>query len=318
MLTNYAECERRVLLSEGGYTNDPRDPGGPTNWGITLADARAYWKPNATAADVRAMPRSVAQDIYKSKYWDAVDADDLPAGLDYTVFDYGVNSGVGRAKKVLFETVGGRDMAEALTKLQSLSVPTVIRRINDERLAFLHRLRTWPHFGVGWERRVNSVEAFSLHLAQEAAGPPPPHPESPDPSAKGYDAPEGVNNTQSGTVDPQGTSPIDYSDPPATQVATPCTSIPGPSKAKPWLAGLLGSVGGMEWLHKADDYMATLSTVKFDLQSLNITDSLSWLYAHPFFLLPPIVIGISVWLWQDHKRTQQLLMALQRQQQHPQ
>ena len=58
-----------ALLSEGGYSNDPRDPGGPTNWGITLADARVHWKPDA-AADVRTMPRSVAEAIYKAEYWD--------------------------------------------------------------------------------------------------------------------------------------------------------------------------------------------------------------------------------------------------------
>jgi lysozyme family protein len=61
--SSYDEALRRVLVHEGGYSNHPSDPGGPTNWGITIHDARAYWKKEATAADVRSMPVHVARDI---------------------------------------------------------------------------------------------------------------------------------------------------------------------------------------------------------------------------------------------------------------
>ena len=104
--SSYDEALRRVLVHEGGYSNHPSDPGGPTNWGITIHDARAYWKTAATAADVRSMPVEVAKDIYRSKYWDAMRCNDLPAGVDYAVFDYGVNSGIGRAVRVLQRLVG--------------------------------------------------------------------------------------------------------------------------------------------------------------------------------------------------------------------
>ena len=107
MRATYDEAmERGVFPHEGGYTNDPRDPGGATNWGITIADARAYWKPGATAADVRTMPKSVAEDIYARQYAAPLRYDDLPAGVDYSVLDYGINSGVGRASKVLRRLVG--------------------------------------------------------------------------------------------------------------------------------------------------------------------------------------------------------------------
>ena len=66
----------KTLTYEGGYTNDPRDPGGATNWGITIADANAYWKKGATPADVQAMPKSVAIDIYREKYWAVMGCDD--------------------------------------------------------------------------------------------------------------------------------------------------------------------------------------------------------------------------------------------------
>src|SRR5262245_60459519 len=102
----YEEALSRLLAHEGGYTNHPSDPGGPTNFGITLADYRMYVKPDATASDVRAMKLDEAKTIYKTKYWDALCCNDLPSGVDYAVFDYGVNSGVNRAAKMLQRLVG--------------------------------------------------------------------------------------------------------------------------------------------------------------------------------------------------------------------
>src|SRR3981081_1194708 len=104
--SSYDEALKRVLAHEGGYSNHPSDPGGPTNWGITIHDARAYWKEDAPAAEVRGMPVAVAKDIYRSKYWDAMRCDDLPSGVEYAAFDYGVNSGIGRAARVLQRLVG--------------------------------------------------------------------------------------------------------------------------------------------------------------------------------------------------------------------
>ena len=69
---NYDEALERLLVHEGGYSNHPSDPGGPTNFGITIHDYRKYVKPGATAADVRAMRLSEAKAIYKAKYWDAM------------------------------------------------------------------------------------------------------------------------------------------------------------------------------------------------------------------------------------------------------
>ena len=77
----YAESIRCLLASEGGYVNHPSDPGGPTNFGITLADYRRYMEPDATAADVRSMKIEEAKAIYREKYWRAMRCDDLPAGV---------------------------------------------------------------------------------------------------------------------------------------------------------------------------------------------------------------------------------------------
>ena len=90
--SSYDVALARLLAHEGGYTNHPADPGGPTNFGITIADYRKYVKKDATAADVRAMKLDAAKTIYRTKYWDAQRCDELPAGVDYAVFDYGVTA----------------------------------------------------------------------------------------------------------------------------------------------------------------------------------------------------------------------------------
>lgn len=172
MQSSYDTAIKGVLESEGGYSNDPGDPGGPTNWGITIWDARLYWKRDSTALDVRRMPREVALQIYKSKYWDKVHGDELPAGVDYVVFDYAVNSGLGRAIPALQRAVGvpadgvyGPQTAAAVAKADPI---TVINQISDARLSFLHRLRTWRLFGRGWGPRVDRVRHASINLAKLA------------------------------------------------------------------------------------------------------------------------------------------------------
>lgn len=145
---------KATLKWEGGYTNNPKDPGGPTNWGITIADARRYWKSDANASDVKAMPLSVAVDIYRGKYWKTryYDCDKLDSGVDLAVFDFGVNSGPARAKEYLNQAVGG-------------TAEETINKLFDLRLAFLKRLSTWPTFGQGWANRCNDLRKVSLKLA---------------------------------------------------------------------------------------------------------------------------------------------------------
>lgn len=167
----YDEALRRLLAHEGGYTNHPSDPGGPTNFGITIYDYRKYVKPNATAADIRAMRLDEAKAIYRTKYWSAQRCDDLPAGVDDSVFDYGVNSGIGRSGKVLRRVVGLPDDTSVVTDavldaVAKRDAKAIVIAINDERLRFLQGLKTWPVFGAGWGRRVAEVRAFSLHLAE--------------------------------------------------------------------------------------------------------------------------------------------------------
>lgn len=174
---NYPACEKRIIDSEGSKYTDgvhPYDPGGPTRWGITLTDARLYWKKAATADDVRLMPITVALAIYKTKYWDKLACDALPSGLDYTVVDYGVNSGIGRSGKVLRRLCGLSDHTslvnqEVLDAVAKRDVNVLIEAMNKERLAFLKTLKIWPTYKNGWTTRVNGVNSFSHQLANAPA-----------------------------------------------------------------------------------------------------------------------------------------------------
>lgn len=175
--SSYDAALARLLAHEGGYTNHPADPGGPTNYGITIVDYRKYVKPDATAADVRAMKLDEAKAIYRAKYGDAQRCDALPAGVDYAVFDYGVNSGIGRSGKVLRRVLRLPDSTSVvndavITAVGASDAKVLIAAICDERLRFLQSLKTWPVFGAGWGRRVAEVRAAALAMAVPAAPPP--------------------------------------------------------------------------------------------------------------------------------------------------
>ncbi len=155
--SNYETCLKHVLRHEGGYVNHPSDPGGETNFGITVAVARE----NGYAGPMKSIPMNTVKRIYRARYWDALRCDDLPAGVDYAVFDYGVNSGIGRSAKVLQRTLGipddGRVGPETIDAVNKCDAFDLVERLCDERLAFLKRLVTWPTFGKGWARRVAEV-----------------------------------------------------------------------------------------------------------------------------------------------------------------
>lgn len=162
---------RGVFPHEGGFTNEAADPGGPTNFGITIADARMYWRPAATAVDVQRMPKSVAEEIYRIHYAAPIRYDALPAGVDYSVLDYSINSGVGRAGKVLRRLVGLPDNTSVVTTdvldaVRKRDPVALINAINDERLKFLQSLKIWPDYKNGWSRRVAECRALSLSFAK--------------------------------------------------------------------------------------------------------------------------------------------------------
>ncbi len=195
-----------VLDLEGGFVQDPRDPGGATNLGITRATLGKARGRAVSVADVKALTRDEAAPIYRRLYWDAVRADELPPGLDLAVFDYAVNSGPARAVRTLQSVLGvapdGKPGRATLDAAAAAEPGAAIRSVTRERLRFLRSLSTWPAFGRGWTSRTTRVEAAALAAAATApAGsgrrPTPP---TTSPAAKEKTMPETKNVLASRTV----------------------------------------------------------------------------------------------------------------------
>lgn len=156
--------------SEGGFVMNPHDPGGATNYGVTIGELSACRKRPCTVSDVRNLSWIEARDILKSQYWDAVHGDDLPSGLDYCVVDAAVNSGPVRAIEWLQASVGvqadghyGVITAAAVAAVNDRQA--AIKRYDAARLGFMRHLRTWRFFSRGWSARVNLVTERAEKLA---------------------------------------------------------------------------------------------------------------------------------------------------------
>ncbi|PWK65887.1 glycoside hydrolase family 108 protein [Aminobacter sp. AP02] len=150
---------------EGGYSNHPSDPGGPTKYGVTLKTLRAHRRnPKLTAEDVKALTLAEAEDVYHKSYWTQSGGDLLPAGLDYSSFDYGVNSGPATAIKRLQKVLGiGQDGIVGGQTLAAIDaypggLAELIVAYAEERMRYLRGLGTWGKFGRGWTIRVTGKD----------------------------------------------------------------------------------------------------------------------------------------------------------------
>lgn len=167
MRENFDACLSELLRHEGGYVNDPHDPGGETNMGISK---RSYPREN-----IKGMTHDRASQIYQRNFWAAVRGDELPAGLDLLAFDPAVNSGVSRGAKWFQQALGvavdGKIGPATIAAAKAAHPEAVIDRACDLRLAWLRTLGTWPRYGKGWARRVESIRAEAIRMASAAPAP---------------------------------------------------------------------------------------------------------------------------------------------------
>lgn len=144
----------RLIGHEGGYVNHPSDPGGETNWGITLRTARAA----GYSGGMRDLTRDQAKAIYRTEYWSRAKADQYDGAIAFQLFDAAVNHGIGQSIRFLQRAVGAADDGivgpVTVAAVQAMSVTDVLSRFNAERLEFYTKLSTWSSFGRGWARRV--------------------------------------------------------------------------------------------------------------------------------------------------------------------
>jgi lysozyme family protein len=170
MRENFDRCLEKMLAHEGGFVNHPKDPGGMTNLGVTKTVWEEWVGHPVDEKQMRALTPKLVAPLYKRKYWDAARADDLVPGLDYAVFDCAVNSGVGRAIKLLQSCVGATpdggygSITSALVKKAEADPAALIKQYCAKRLEFLQSLKTFETFGKGWSRRVAEVKDAALKM----------------------------------------------------------------------------------------------------------------------------------------------------------
>lgn len=142
----------RLIGAEGGYVNNPKDPGGETNWGISK---RAY-----PDLDIKALTRGQARDIYKRDFWDRCHADELPWSVAFQAFDFAVNSGIETAVRYLQRALEVADDGHwgPVTRAAAVSIdePRTLMRLNGLRIDYMTRLKNWDNASRGWARRIGT------------------------------------------------------------------------------------------------------------------------------------------------------------------
>ncbi len=156
-MTTFDRALDHLFIMEGGYVNDPHDPGGETNFGISKR-----YHPHE---DIKRMTRERAGEIYLAEYWEPLSCEDMPAGLAMAVFDCGVNQGVVTAAKLLQEELRITD--------DGIIGPITLGNVNGHNhpLDLLHGFMARravryaegdPHFHRGWFRRLFHVHGAAL------------------------------------------------------------------------------------------------------------------------------------------------------------
>jgi lysozyme family protein len=153
----FGRCNVVTRQWEGGYANHPSDPGGKTMNGITEAVFHKWLRDNGLPLrQVRTITDTETDKIYKENYWDPANCERLFPGVDLSVYDASVNSGVSRGKKWLQQSIGSDDHT------------VTVKRICAKRSSFVHGLSTFKVFGKGWVRRITAIEATGVKWALES------------------------------------------------------------------------------------------------------------------------------------------------------
>jgi len=168
--SNFIACFAETESFEGGYVDNPHDPGGATLKGVTQS-VYATWLFNHGRPDAPVKNASDAdiQAIYRFQYWDAVRGDDLYDGLDLVMVDSGWGSGPVTAiewlQRLLGVEVDGHFGALTLAALKPhVNSADFINQLCARRMAFFRSLNTWRYFGAGWATRLNGIQAKALAM----------------------------------------------------------------------------------------------------------------------------------------------------------
>ena len=177
MANEFAICLAFTLKAEGGFVDNPADPGGATNMGITLATLREWSEdPDLGLAQIEDLPLRTARAIYRSQYWNPLQSDALPKGVDLSVFDMGVNAGIWRSARLLQRALGftGEEVdgcvgPETLAAAAKADPGSLIDDLAERQSAYYHGLADFATFGVGWLRRTDERRRAAIAMIKSAA-----------------------------------------------------------------------------------------------------------------------------------------------------
>lgn len=169
MKLNFNQCMEWLLEHEGGYVDDERDPGGATNLGVTIRTWEQYVGRPVDKEEIKRLTRSDVYDLYRDMYWGAISGDNLPSGVDWSVFDWAVNAGPARSVKALQRIVGstadGVIGPKTLASTFNYEPEVIIERMYTARQKFYESLHHFNAFGVGWTARNKHTLQQALSLA---------------------------------------------------------------------------------------------------------------------------------------------------------
>ena len=177
MERNFPAALAHTLQFEGGWSNNPNDPGGATMKGITHRTYAHYLGRDVSHDELRAIPDDHLAEIYRKRYWDACRCSDLPDGLDLAVFDTAVNTGPAQAARLLQRIVdvpadggiGPKTIAAVNDYVATHGLPALIEAYTEARQNFYRLLPTYVHFEEGWRKRATHAGELANRLVTKDA-----------------------------------------------------------------------------------------------------------------------------------------------------
>ena len=177
MLSNFDACLDFTLKAEGGFVNDPRDSGGATKNGITLTTLtdwrQQHGEPPPPLTDLQNISTAEVRAIYGAEFWNRVNGDNLPYGVDLMVFDFGVTAAPARSARMLQVVLREPVKADSWIGPKTLDVLSALYAVNPQQLigwlyaaqgAYYKSLSAYATFGTGWTNRLDKRKDAALAM----------------------------------------------------------------------------------------------------------------------------------------------------------
>lgn len=152
-MSSFDDAFTALMGNEGGYVNNPADPGGETMWGITARVARI----NGYGGEMRMLPQATAKAIAKKVYWDPYYCDQFDPRVGFQVFDTAYNGGhpASWLQTAVGLEVDGRIGPETIAAVNAADPLKIVMRFLAYRLQYMTVLNVWPTFSHGWANRIS-------------------------------------------------------------------------------------------------------------------------------------------------------------------